>query len=81
MQYFNYENMYHRSSFQRKQLKDYFCNTVYLVIIQYFLLYKYVPRAILKCRLFRGNNCEHCMDFYHDMPWRPATGLKIKGHK
>ena len=30
-----------------------------------------------KCIFYfhRGNNCEMCMDFYHDMPWRPATGI------
>ena len=22
----------------------------------------------------KGNNCEHCMDFYQDVPWNPATG-------
>ena len=25
----------------------------------------------------KGNNCEHCMDFYQDVPWNPATG-KLK---
>ena len=29
------------------------------------------------CFSLRGNNCEHCMDFYQDVPWNPATG-KLK---